>query len=549
MRKRFAVAHRLIGLANFKAFGFLSALAMVVSPTSLQTAAANGDTRTLYLYHSHTKETIAATFRVNGHYDAATLEKLNYFLRDWRNDEPTKMDPRLFDVVWETYRAGERGSSPDDPIIVVSAYRCPATNAMLRRRSRAVARHSQHMLGKAMDTTLPEMPLERLREIAMRMQRGGVGFYPRVNTPFIHLDVGGVRSWPRMSYDQLARLFPDGKTVHLPSNGSPLARYAEAKAKIEARGGEAPVVVAERSGGGVRGFFASLFGGGGEDEDEGRVVATASSYRQSGRGERAVASNDDEENADVAPAPTRAQMLASAQNNLPRGETYLTTPAAAPAPARQQFASLGPTPPAPPVKPTPLEEGTAQRDVPADTPLPPRRPNDIFSLESTPTPPARPVELASLPAIITQGASASPSAPSSAVDALAYTGLRGVDAAAPVATPAPSESPSLRKTIVASLRPAARAKSARVATTRAIEQEMSPARIDRDNFQALIAKALTTDAPSDAVLVARAAGLRAFARLEAQAAFAPMGGPPSRFSAEATRLTVGGFTASDRKVD
>ena len=189
--------------------------------------------------HSHSKETIAATFRTGGHYDGQVLEKLNWFLRDWRTDEPTHMDPRLFDTLWEAYRSAGRNTGPDDPIVVVSAYRCPATNAMLRRRSSAVAEHSQHMLGKAMDSTMPAMSMEKLREIAMRMQRGGVGYYPNANTPFVHIDVGGVRHWPRMNYDQLVRLFPDGKTVHIPSNGHPLPGYEEARAEIIARGGEA----------------------------------------------------------------------------------------------------------------------------------------------------------------------------------------------------------------------------------------------------------------------------------------------------------------------
>ena len=70
----------------------------------------------------------------------------------------------------------------------------------------------------------------------MRLQRGGVGFYPTAGTPFVHMDVGGVRHWPRMSYDQLARLFPDGKTVHIPSNGQPLPGYEVARAELEARG-------------------------------------------------------------------------------------------------------------------------------------------------------------------------------------------------------------------------------------------------------------------------------------------------------------------------
>jgi uncharacterized protein YcbK (DUF882 family) len=210
----------------------LIGLLVSLAPNALESAAANGDTRTLFLYHSHSKEAIIATFRTGGHYDGATLERLNWFLRDWRTDEPTKMDPRLFDALWEAYRSAGRNTGPDDPIVVVSAYRSPATNAMLRRRSSAVAEHSQHILGKAMDSTMPGLSMERLREIAMRMQRGGVGYYPNANTPFVHIDVGGVRHWPRMNYDQLVRLFPDGKTVHIPSNGHPLPGYEEARADI-----------------------------------------------------------------------------------------------------------------------------------------------------------------------------------------------------------------------------------------------------------------------------------------------------------------------------
>jgi len=211
----------------------LTAFLFALSPSLTETAVANGDTRTIYLHHAHTGEDIAATYLVNGQYDSNVLKQLNWFLRDWRRDEPTNMDPRLFDVVWEAYRGAGAGNQV---INVVSAYRSPETNAMLRSRSRAVAKYSQHMLGKAMDTTMPGMPMSHIREIGMRMQRGGVGYYPTANTPFVHLDVGNVRSWPRMSYDQLVRLFPDGKTVHLPTNGQPLPGYEQARAEIEARG-------------------------------------------------------------------------------------------------------------------------------------------------------------------------------------------------------------------------------------------------------------------------------------------------------------------------
>jgi uncharacterized protein YcbK (DUF882 family) len=245
--------------ARVAATGVAALLASIAVPSSTETAAANGDTRTLNLYHSHTGESIQATFRVNGSYDPAVLEKLNWFLRDWRNNDRTRMDPRLFDVVWEVYRT----AGATQPIVIVSAYRSPATNAMLRRRSRGVAEHSQHILGRAMDTTMPGMSMERIREIGMRLQRGGVGWYPSSN--FVHLDVGGVRAWPRMSYDQLVRLFPDGKTVHLAADGRMLPRYQEARAEIASRGGVMSDVPQALPSGGL---FAWLFGKHDDEEED-----------------------------------------------------------------------------------------------------------------------------------------------------------------------------------------------------------------------------------------------------------------------------------------
>ena len=140
-----ASSRRLRKFVTVGALGLAFAAALPAART--QNAIANGDTRTIYLYHVHTGESIAATFRVDGQYDRAVLEKLNWFLRDWRSDAPTKMNPKLFDVIWETYR--ETGSR--EPVHILSAYRSPETNAMLRRRSRAVAEHSQHILGRAMD--------------------------------------------------------------------------------------------------------------------------------------------------------------------------------------------------------------------------------------------------------------------------------------------------------------------------------------------------------------------------------------------------------------
>src|ERR1051325_4094135 len=98
---------------------------------------------------------------------------------------------------------------------------------MLRRRSRGVAQFSQHMLGKAIDFNINGAPVERLREIAMRLQRGGVGFYPG---SFVHVDVGSVRHWPRLTHDQVGGGVPNGRTAQVPPAGPPPSRSAAAVA-------------------------------------------------------------------------------------------------------------------------------------------------------------------------------------------------------------------------------------------------------------------------------------------------------------------------------
>jgi uncharacterized protein YcbK (DUF882 family) len=222
----------------------IAALVILSGSQVLQNAVAEGDTRTISLHHSHTNEDITITFKRDGRYDEAALEKLNWFLRDWRKQQETKMDPHLIDLVWEVQR--ESGSK--EPIWVVCGYRSPETNAMLRRRSSGVARFSQHMLGHAMDFYIPGAPLDQLRAIGLRLQRGGVGFYPTSGSPFVHMDTGGIRMWPRMTREQLVRVFPDQRTVYLPSDGRPLAGYEQALADVRKRDGNADVNVADAGG-------------------------------------------------------------------------------------------------------------------------------------------------------------------------------------------------------------------------------------------------------------------------------------------------------------
>jgi uncharacterized protein YcbK (DUF882 family) len=261
-----------------------SGVALLTGSHALQNAVADGETRTLSLHHAHTGEALTITYKRDGRYDEAALEKLNWLLRDWRREQQIQMDPHLFDVIWEVYR--EVGAK--ETVEVVCGYRSPETNSMLRHRSRytGVAQFSQHMLGRAMDFYIPGVALEDIRVAGLRLQRGGVGFYPTSGSPFVHLDTGNVRHWPRMTRDQLVRVFPDGKTVHVPSDGHPLPRYAEALAEIERHGGTAsPTSLAEASAAGVStgrdtgsilpkpGFLARLFGFHDQDEDADQAEA------------------------------------------------------------------------------------------------------------------------------------------------------------------------------------------------------------------------------------------------------------------------------------
>jgi uncharacterized protein YcbK (DUF882 family) len=233
-----------VGNARLKSCGFfavqagyacgLAILVLLFASRALQNAVAEGDTRTISMHHVHTGEDITITYKRDGQYDEAALEKLNWFLRDWRRAQETRMDPHLIDLVWEVQR--ETGTS--EPIQIVCGYRSPETNAMLRRHSSGVARFSQHMLGKAMDFYIPGVPLSELRMIGLRLQRGGVGFYPTSGSPFVHMDTGGIRMWPRMTREELVKVFPDGRTVHIPTDGRPLPGYALALADIRQRGSD-----------------------------------------------------------------------------------------------------------------------------------------------------------------------------------------------------------------------------------------------------------------------------------------------------------------------
>jgi uncharacterized protein YcbK (DUF882 family) len=280
------------------------------------------ETRTLKLYNVHNKEQGTFAYKRNGRYVAAEMKKINWFLRDWRRNEPTTIDPRLVDLIWEAYRQTGSGN----PIHVVSSYRSPATNNMLRSRSSGVAKTSQHTAGKAMDFYIPGVPLKKMREIGLKMQVGGVGYYPRSGSPFVHFDVGNARHWPRMSRRELLAVFPQGNTVHVPSDGKPLPGYQQALASYKQRRGASEVQVANaRSSGGGKTLLAMLFGGGSDEaEDEADVTAPAASAPRQAAPAVAVAAvtpqsrpTQTQPNAVAVPVGDRFDVSAPARANAP----------------------------------------------------------------------------------------------------------------------------------------------------------------------------------------------------------------------------------------
>jgi len=313
----------------------LTSLLLLAGAGSVHDATARNETRALSFHHTHSDEDLTVTFKRDGRYDEEALKQLNHFLRDWRSQEQTTMDRHLFDILWEVYRDVDGKK----PIQIISSYRSPATNAMLRRRSSGVARFSQHMLGHAMDFYIPDIPLEQIRAAGLRLQRGGVGFYPTSGSPFVHLDTGSIRHWPRMTHDQLARIFPDGRTVHLPSNGGPLKGYELARADIEKRGGGDDAATVGKK----PGLFASLFRGGKSIDEDDEGSAPIRTEKPAAPVVMAAAKSSDTKTsdtrvADAVPTP-RAKPQAAATLQLASADAQIVPiPKAKPVPSAQAAA-------------------------------------------------------------------------------------------------------------------------------------------------------------------------------------------------------------------
>jgi len=147
------------------------------------------DEKRLSFYHTHTGKKLDVTFARGGEFIDSALKEVNEFLSDFRTGDATEIDPELLNLIYDIRESlGSKGRFE-----VISAYRSPKTNDMLRSRSSGVAKNSQHLKGKAIDIRLDDVELPKLRDAALAQKRGGVGYYAKSN--FVHIDTGRVRRW------------------------------------------------------------------------------------------------------------------------------------------------------------------------------------------------------------------------------------------------------------------------------------------------------------------------------------------------------------------
>ncbi|MGQ0671903.1 MAG: DUF882 domain-containing protein [Hyphomicrobium sp.] len=172
--------------------------------------------REISFFHIHTKETLTIVYKVDGKYVPEAMDKIDWLMRDWRQNKAIKMDPKTIDILWEMHT--ELGSK--EPIHIICGYRSGATNAMLRRTVGGQAKNSNHITGLAIDAYFPDVPPKFARYAALVRERGGVGYYPTSALPFVHVDTGRVRHWPKIAHDELALLFPNDRSKHVPLGGA-----------------------------------------------------------------------------------------------------------------------------------------------------------------------------------------------------------------------------------------------------------------------------------------------------------------------------------------
>jgi uncharacterized protein YcbK (DUF882 family) len=152
-------------------------------------AALAAEAQSLSFYHIHTAETLKVTYREHGELIAGALDEVNYFLRDFRTEQTFPIDVALLDKLNRLYGEFETRGHFE----VISGYRSPKTNEALRHVTSGVAEHSLHVRGRAIDIRLTSAKTDKLRDAAIALQSGGVGYYPASN--FVHIDTGAFRTW------------------------------------------------------------------------------------------------------------------------------------------------------------------------------------------------------------------------------------------------------------------------------------------------------------------------------------------------------------------
>ncbi|WP_226688437.1 YcbK family protein [Ruegeria arenilitoris] len=180
------------GLTRRALLGAFAATAVVAAPTYSNAAGflrGGGDIRRIRMYSGRTGERIDMIYWVDGKYIKDAVREVNHFMRDWRTDQSKDMDLRTIDIM----AASHNLLDVNEPYMLLSGYRSPQTNAMLRSRSRRVAKNSLHMKGQAADLRLSSRSVSQMAKAAMSCRAGGVGKYSRSN--FVHMDCGEVRSW------------------------------------------------------------------------------------------------------------------------------------------------------------------------------------------------------------------------------------------------------------------------------------------------------------------------------------------------------------------
>ncbi len=184
--------NQLIGVSRRSLLGAFAATAVIAAPTlsnAFGILKGAGDIRRIRMYSGRTGESIDTIYWIEGEYIPEVTKEINYFMRDWRSNDVVKMDMRTVDIM----AAAHRLMDVSEPYMLLSGYRCPKTNAMLRSNSKGVAKNSLHMKGQAADLRLGSRSVGQMAKAAAACASGGVGKYSRSN--FVHMDCGPVRSW------------------------------------------------------------------------------------------------------------------------------------------------------------------------------------------------------------------------------------------------------------------------------------------------------------------------------------------------------------------